>query len=251
MVRKSSRGAAIPRIYEGRGYRLGTQVSIKSNARIMNDTPTSRTNALLGKILYDCGVLDEDTAPEEWVQLARQLESELADWMQHAAQYAAERESNAMQALAFKAERDEAREYADRLAEGLPDGMLPKDVEVLRQANLDLAMELTEAREIIAAALKALPVGYLPAHTPESIPGRIEDLCKTIVDAERELVEAQEQRDTLAQALRECREDSVELLGERDWWQNETRLDYQKRYQETRENVTRADEALATLNRTL
>jgi hypothetical protein len=50
----------------------------------MNDTPTPRTNALLGKILYDCGVLDEDTAPEEWVQLARQLESELVDWMQHA-----------------------------------------------------------------------------------------------------------------------------------------------------------------------
>jgi hypothetical protein len=42
----------------------------------MNDTPTPRTNALLGKILYDCGVLDEDNAPEEWVQLARQLERE-------------------------------------------------------------------------------------------------------------------------------------------------------------------------------
>jgi hypothetical protein len=107
----------------------------------MNDTPTPKTNALLGKILYDCGVLDEDTAPEEWVILARTLESELA-----------------------------------------------------------------EARAIIAAALKALPVGYLPAHTPESIPARIEDLCKTIVDADRELVEAQEQRDTLAEALRNIRD---------------------------------------------
>jgi hypothetical protein len=64
---------------------------------------------------------------------------------------------------------------------------------------------------------------------------------------ERERNQAQKQRDTLAQALRECREDSVELLGERDWWKNEPRLDYQKRYQETRDNVTRADEALATL----
>jgi len=53
-----------------------------------------------------------------------------------------------------------------------------------------------------------------------------------------------EQRDRLAEALQECREDSVELLGERDWWQNESRLDYQKRYHETRDNVTRADEAL-------
>jgi hypothetical protein len=56
-----------------------------------------------------------------------------------------------------------------------------------------------------------------------------------------------EQRDRLAVALRECREDSGELLGERDWWQNEPRLDYQKRYQETRDNVTRADEALQYL----
>ena len=31
----------------------------------------------------------------------------------------------------------EALEYADKLAQGLPDGMLPKDIEVLR------AMELT------------------------------------------------------------------------------------------------------------
>ena len=53
-----------------------------------------------------------------------------------------------------------------------------------------LERERDEARETIAAALKALPVGYLPAHTPESIPSRIEDLCKTIVETERELAEA-------------------------------------------------------------
>ena len=44
-------------------------------------------------------------------------------------------------------ERDEAREYADKLAEGLPDGMLPKDVEVLREANLGLATEVTTVTE--------------------------------------------------------------------------------------------------------
>jgi hypothetical protein len=44
-------------------------------------------------------------------------------------------------------ERDEARKYADKLAEGLPDGMLPKDVEVLREANLNLAIELTAITE--------------------------------------------------------------------------------------------------------
>ena len=54
-------------------------------------------------------------------------------------------------------ERNEAREYADKLAEGLPDGMLPKDVEVLREANLNLATELTavtEQRDRLADAIK-------------------------------------------------------------------------------------------------
>jgi hypothetical protein len=60
-------------------------------------------------------------------------------------------------------ERDEAREYADKLAEGLPDGMLPKDVEVLREANLGLATELatvTEQRDRLAAALQRIRDGY-------------------------------------------------------------------------------------------
>ena len=59
--------------------------------------------------------------------------------------------------------------------------------------------------------------------------------------------EMKEQRDRLAQALENCREDSIELLGERDWWQLENRGDYQQRYQSTRDNVTNADEALQSL----
>jgi hypothetical protein len=61
------------------------------------------------------------------------------------------------------------------------------------------------------------------------------------------IARVREQRDRLAEALQACREDSVELLGERCFWQNEPRCDYQKRYQETRDNVTRADEALQFL----
>ena len=64
---------------------------------------------------------------------------------------------------------------------------------------------------------------------------------------ESELNEARGQRDRLAKALRECREDSVELLDERDWWQHEPRGDYQQRYEETRHNAKRADEALQSL----
>ena len=49
--------------------------------------------------------------------------------------------------IAVTEQRDEALEYADKLAQGLPDGMLPKDVEVLREANCGLAMELTAVTE--------------------------------------------------------------------------------------------------------
>jgi hypothetical protein len=81
-------------------------------------------------------------------------------------------------------ERDEAREYADRLAEGLPEGMLPKDVEVLREANCGLAMELatvTEQRDRLADQIEANHKGTLVI--------------------ERMLYEAREQRDRLAEAL--------------------------------------------------
>jgi hypothetical protein len=71
--------------------------------------------------------------------------------------------------------------------------------------------------------------------------------AKRICDLEHALTAVTKQRDRLAEALRYCREDSVELLGERCFWQNEPRCDYDKRYQETRNNVTRADEALQSL----
>jgi len=71
------------------------------------------------------------------------------------------------QLAAVTAQRDEAREYADRLAQGLPDGMLPKDVEVLREANLGLATELatvTAQRDRLAEALEQL-MTYQPRST--------------------------------------------------------------------------------------
>jgi hypothetical protein len=70
---------------------------------------------------------------------------------------------------------------------------------------------------------------------------------KKVVELNNQLTAVTEQRDRLAEALQACREDSVELLGERCFWQNEPRCDYDKRYQETRNNVTRADEALQSL----
>lgn len=64
-----------------------------------------------------------------------------------AADLATHAEKSEREIAAVTKERDQAREYADKLAESLPDGMLPKDVEVLRQANLGLALELHEVRE--------------------------------------------------------------------------------------------------------
>jgi len=86
-------------------------------------------------------------------------------------------------------ERDEAQEYADRLAKGLPDGMLPKDVEVLRSANTGLAAELTAVTEQRDEAREQHQILY-------------EQTGNTIY-------EARKQRDRLAEALRKCREDSV------------------------------------------
>ena len=70
-----------------------------------------------------------------------------------------------------------ANQAADRLEE------LERDLEQERQdrkqAELDVCRALGErndARAIISATLKALPVGYIPAHTPESLPGRVADL---------------------------------------------------------------------------
>lgn len=46
-------------------------------------------------------------------------------------------------------------------------------------------------------------------------------------------------------ALAACREDSAELLAERGWWKDEPRAGYQKRYNETAENIVVADSILS------
>jgi hypothetical protein len=59
-------------------------------------------------------------------------------------------------------ELEESRAYADKLAAGLPDGMLPKDVEVLRKANGDFAAQLETARALLRDLLDSGPskTGY-------------------------------------------------------------------------------------------
>ena len=48
----------------------------------------------------------------------------------------------------------------------------------------------------------------------------------------------------LREALAACVEDSIELLGERGFWKDEPRCGYARRYAETQENITRAQELL-------
>ena len=84
---------------------------------------------------------------------ARQLERELnaatnqLDSIRAVFQHGADEEnwkpgtSLAQSVAELKAEVEELRKYADKLAAGFPVGMLPKDIENLRDSNAHLAME--------------------------------------------------------------------------------------------------------------
>lgn len=48
---------------------------------------------------------------------------------------------------ALEAQVAELTVYADKLADGFPEGMLPKDIEVIKQANVNLAQEVAELTE--------------------------------------------------------------------------------------------------------
>ena len=66
-----------------------------------------------------------------------------------------------------------------------------EDCDAPRVDRIDeLERELAAANAIIASALKAMPVGYIPAHTTESLPGRVADIVGRYAEAERELAEA-------------------------------------------------------------
>jgi hypothetical protein len=49
----------------------------------------------------------------------------------------------------LRQELSEMTAYADKLAAGFPEGMLPKDIEVLREANAKLAEEASEYRGLL------------------------------------------------------------------------------------------------------
>jgi hypothetical protein len=95
-------------------------------------------------------------------------------------------------------ERDEMKEQCDLLTEQLDfqrnlsreyidlnTGWRKKWECAVEMAAL-AEIERDEARGIIAACMSELPVGYIPAHTPENLPSRIADLVGQLVGLERE-----------------------------------------------------------------
>ena len=111
------------------------------------------------------------------------------------------------------------------------DGQRTADAECWMNYCLEAEKELTAAREELRIS-----------------EGCAERWATRCLESRGNLKTATEQRDRMAEALENCREDSIELLGERDWWQLENRGDYQQRYQTTRDNVTHADAALQSLD---
>ena len=49
----------------------------------------------------------------------------------------------------LRAELAASKAYADKLAAGLPEGMLPRDIELLREANVEMATELAAANQVV------------------------------------------------------------------------------------------------------
>lgn len=95
------------------------------------------------------GVIELERERDE----ARTLERERNDWKALATQYSAEREHNAMQALAYKADRDEARADAIRwqsIAEGR--GRTDDEADNDTQAELAAWEMLKEARDELSVA---------------------------------------------------------------------------------------------------
>ena len=80
--------------------------------------------------------------------------------------------------------------------------------------------------------------GDMDQPEPSTITRMLTELCDLAEQREKQLADAKA-------ALAACREDSAELLAERGWWKDEPRAGYQRRYQETVENIVVADSILS------
>jgi chromosome segregation ATPase len=86
-----------------------------------------------------------------------------------------------------------------------------------------LERKLAEAQNLLKQCLSAMPAGYIPTHTAENLPEMISDLAKALAEetAERENLEQKlaavtEQRDTAQKALFSAVEDYEKAIEQRD-----------------------------------
>ena len=106
----------------------------------MNRRPTPETDAEL----YPMNGVDI-----VWPDFARRLESERDELRSDLEFRRGLFQLQEQQLNDVRKERDELRAYADKLAAGLPEGMLPKDIEVLREANVALAEESNKYKGLL------------------------------------------------------------------------------------------------------
>ena len=98
----------------------------------------------------------------------------------------------------------------------------------------------TAVRETCRKA--GIDVDGTPAHVPD-IPELVERLAK-------ENAKLRDAADAMFAALNDCREDTCELIAERDWWKDEPRCRYDVRYQEMKDRLNAAITALAAYQAT-
>jgi hypothetical protein len=176
----------------------------------MNDTPTPETGA---------------ETKEAWAAVSRTPDGMYDSRIPISAYaYAMNDHSRKMER-----ERDEMKEQCDLLTEQLDfqrnlsreyfdlnTGWRKKFEFALEMAAL-ATVERDEARGIIAACMSELPVGYIPAHTPENLPSRIADLVGQLVGLERE-------RDAAQWCHEKCFEDRKRIIKELNTLQEQVKL---------------------------
>lgn len=120
--------------------KLSTKPSPHGRRLAVNRRPTPETDAEL----YPMNGVDI-----VWPDFARRLESERDELRSDLEFRRGLFQLQEQQLNDVRKERDELRAYADKLAAGLPEGMLPKDIEVLREANVALAEESNKYKGLL------------------------------------------------------------------------------------------------------
>jgi hypothetical protein len=81
------------------------------------------------------------------LEVSQQLETDLNIWRSRAAAHEENYKEMLKRIDVLVLEKKELSAYADKLADGLPEGMLPMDIENIREANTKFAGDISRALE--------------------------------------------------------------------------------------------------------